>query len=45
MALNGKRYLVARKFWMDYVQYWNFRSWASIMEIHDDMTLGKERIL
>jgi len=42
---EGKRYLAARKFWMDYEHYWDYRSVVSLMEIKEDMTLGPERIL
>lgn len=45
MDYQGKRYLAARKFWMDYEQYWDFRSHVAFMEIHPDMTLGEERIM
>lgn len=45
MDYQGKRYLAARKFWMDYEQYWDYRSVVSFMEIGQDMSLGQERIL
>lgn len=45
MDYQGKRYIAARKFWMDYEQYWDYRSVVSLMEIHPDMSLGPERIL
>ena len=45
MDYEGKRYLVARKFWMDYDSWWDYRSVMSAMEIRHDMTLGPERII
>ena len=45
MDYQGKRYLAARKFWMDYQNYWDYRSVVSFMEILPGMKLGKERVL
>lgn len=41
----GRRWLVARKFWMDYEQWWDYRSWMAAMEIRPDMTVGPETII
>lgn len=45
MEWNGKRYLVARKFWMDYEHWWDYRSKVSIMELYEGDRLGPEKIM
>lgn len=45
MEWNGRRYLVARKFWMDYEHWWDYRSVVSIMELSDGDRLGPEKIM
>jgi len=41
----GKRWLVSRKFFMDYENRWDYRSWMAAREIHSDMTLGPEHLI
>ena len=41
----GKRWLVSRKFWMDYETPWDYLSKMAAHEIREDMTLGPERMI